>query len=89
MSIKYKKRDEKRKKRNRFNLKNMSSRLRLSVYRSNQNIYAQVIDDNSGKTILAAFPPSSKVKPFPVPASEDWICFPTPVEPVKAILSTP
>ncbi len=54
MSIKYKKRDEKRKKRNRFNLKNMSSRLRLSVYRSNQNIYAQVIDDNSGKTILAA-----------------------------------
>jgi large subunit ribosomal protein L18 len=27
---------------------------RLSVYRSNSDIYAQLIDDNSGKTIIAA-----------------------------------
>ena len=54
MSVKYKKRDEKRKKRNRYNLNKVSSRLRLSIYRSNQNIYAQVIDDISGKTIIAA-----------------------------------
>ena len=30
-------------------LKKDNSRLRLSVYRSNQNIYAQVIDDKTGK----------------------------------------
>lgn len=54
MSIKFRKRDEKRKKRNRFNLKKDSTRLRLSVYRSNQNIYAQVIDDKTGNTLLSA-----------------------------------
>jgi len=30
------------------------ARPRLSVYRSNKEIYAQVIDDNSGVTIVAA-----------------------------------
>jgi len=30
------------------------TRPRLSVFRANANIYAQVIDDNSGKTIAAA-----------------------------------
>jgi len=30
------------------------SRLRLSVYRSNQNIYAQIIDDVRGHTVAAA-----------------------------------
>ena len=54
MSIKFRKRDEKRKKRNIFNLKKDSTRLRLSVYRSNQNIYAQVIDDKTGNTLLSA-----------------------------------
>lgn len=29
-------------------------RPRLSVYRSNNNIYAQVIDDSSGRTLVAA-----------------------------------
>ncbi|MER3406906.1 MAG: 50S ribosomal protein L18 [Patescibacteria group bacterium] len=29
-------------------------RPRLSVFRSNQHIYAQVIDDNQGKTIVSA-----------------------------------
>ncbi len=55
MSIKFKRRDDKRKKRNRFNLrKSSSTRLRLSVYRSNQNIYVQVIDDVKGNTVLSA-----------------------------------
>jgi len=31
-----------------------NGRLRLSVYRSNQNIYAQVIDDVRGHTVAAA-----------------------------------
>ncbi|MGB5170116.1 50S ribosomal protein L18 [Eudoraea sp.] len=31
-----------------------AERPRLSVYRSNKEIYAQVIDDNSGTTIVAA-----------------------------------
>lgn len=29
-------------------------RLRLSVHRSGKNIYAQIIDDNSGRTLAAA-----------------------------------
>lgn len=62
MSIKYRKRDEKRKKRNRFNLKKDSTRLRLSVYRSNQNIYAQIIDDKTGNTVLSASTMDKKFK---------------------------
>ncbi len=39
----------------RRNLKKIANgRARLSVYRSLQNIYAQVIDDDEGKTIAAA-----------------------------------
>lgn len=37
-----------------------NSRLRLSVYRSNKEIYAQIIDDEKGQT-LAAFD-TSKIK---------------------------
>ena len=33
---------------------NSSGRLRLSVYRSSKNIYAQVIDDAAGTTVAAA-----------------------------------
>ena len=36
-----------------------SARPRLSVFRSNKEIYAQIIDDNQGKTLVAA---SSKDK---------------------------
>jgi large subunit ribosomal protein L18 len=38
-----------------------SERPRLSVYRSNKEIYAQIIDDNSGRTLAAA---SSRDKGF-------------------------
>ena len=31
-----------------------NDRLRLSVFRSGKNIYAQVIDDSAGKTVVAA-----------------------------------
>ena len=41
--------------RNRTRLKKLSNgRPRLSVFRSDKNIYAQVIDDLNGKTIAAA-----------------------------------
>ena len=35
-------------------LSGSAERPRLSVYRSNKGIYAQIIDDNTGKTIVAA-----------------------------------
>jgi len=55
MAIKNRQKDDRRKKRNRYHLKkNGVSKLRLSVYRSNQNIYAQIIDDVNGKTLLSA-----------------------------------
>ena len=46
---------EKRKMRNRKNLKkNNAGRPRLSVHRSGMHIYAQVIDDVKGETLVAA-----------------------------------
>ena len=46
---------DKRKSRTRFRLKNSSSKnIRLSVFRSNSNIYAQIIDDEKQSTILAS-----------------------------------
>jgi large subunit ribosomal protein L18 len=44
-----------RRERLRFQLRKKSNgRPRLSVFRSGKNIYAQVIDDNQGRTIAAA-----------------------------------
>ncbi len=44
-----------RTKRNRYQLTHKShGRLRLSVYRSGKHIYAQVIDDKAGKTLVSA-----------------------------------
>ena len=51
--------DDKRKKRVRFKLKKVTNRKRLSVFRSNKHLYAQVIDDSVGKTLASA---SSKEK---------------------------
>ena len=45
----------KRKLRTRNKLKRVNkNRLRLSVFRSSKNIYAQIIDDNKGKTLIAS-----------------------------------
>ena len=53
---------DRRKARVRYSLKKKAEgRLRLSVYRSEKNIYAQIIDDNAGKTLVSA---SSKEKGF-------------------------
>ena len=46
---------KKRQQRVRSSLKKKSNgRLRLSVFRSNHNIYAQIIDDSKGKTLVSA-----------------------------------
>jgi len=51
-----------RAKRNRYQISQKShGRLRLSVFRSGKHIYAQVIDDKQGKTLVAA---SSAEKDF-------------------------
>ena len=46
--------NDKRTKRVRYKLKKVSSRSRLSVFRSNNHIYAQVIDDTKGITVASA-----------------------------------
>ncbi len=45
----------------RRNLSGTAERPRLNVYRSNKNIYAQLIDDNKGTTLVSA---STKDKDF-------------------------
>lgn len=44
----------KRHKRVRAKISGTASRPRLAVYRSNQNIYAQIIDDETGVTLVSA-----------------------------------
>jgi len=48
-----KKNQLKRQRRVRLKLKARSNRPRLSVFRSNKKIYAQIIDDKKGKTLVA------------------------------------
>ena len=45
-------RSQRREKRTRGKIKGSQTRPRLSVYRSNQSIYAQLIDDQKGITML-------------------------------------
>jgi large subunit ribosomal protein L18 len=46
---------ERRRERLRFQLRRKAGgRLRLSVFRSGKNIYAQIIDDSQGRTLVAA-----------------------------------
>ena len=46
---------ERRQSRNRYRLKQVANgRLRLSVYRSGSHLYAQIIDDLKGETLVAA-----------------------------------
>ena len=49
-------------KRIRKNISGTESRPRLSVYRSNKEIYAQIIDDVAGKTLAAASSRDKEVK---------------------------
>ena len=42
---------EKRTKRTRYKLKKVSNRKRLSVFRSNKHLYAQIIDDKDRKSL--------------------------------------
>ena len=46
--------NDKRTKRVRYKLKKVSKRNRLTVFRSNKHLYAQVIDDSVGKTLASA-----------------------------------
>ena len=46
--------NDKRTKRTRYKLKKVSNRKRLTVFRSNKHLYAQVIDDSVGKTLASA-----------------------------------
>ncbi|MCL2322106.1 MAG: 50S ribosomal protein L18 [Oscillospiraceae bacterium] len=55
---------ERRHNRIRKNISGTNERPRLSVFRSNKNIYAQIIDDTKGITIVAA---STKTKGFDGP----------------------
>ena len=42
--------------------KSAKGRYRLSVFRSSKNIYAQIIDDNKGKTLLSSSTLDKKIK---------------------------
>ena len=52
-----------KKKRIRFKIKrNSNNRPRMSVFRSDKNIYVQIIDDNIGKTLITATTLEKKIK---------------------------
>jgi len=54
---------ERRRQRNRTQLKKVAGdRPRLSIHRTNQHIYAQIIDDAAGKTLAAASTLESDLK---------------------------
>ena len=55
----------KRKKRIRKNLVGTQERPRLSVFRSSKHIYAQVIDDTYGRTLVAASSMEKEVREHP------------------------
>ncbi|MEZ5943559.1 MAG: 50S ribosomal protein L18 [Planctomycetaceae bacterium] len=55
--MKLQKRLAKRRERRRHHVRNQirkSGKLRMSVFRSNNHIYAQIIDDEGGRTLVAA-----------------------------------
>ena len=55
--MKISKRIAKQRERRTFRVRNRArqiGKLRLSVFRSNRHIYAQIIDDTAGKTVVAA-----------------------------------
>ncbi len=55
--MKLQKKLAKRRERRRFHVRNLirsSGKLRMSVFRSNNHIYAQIIDDELGRTLVSA-----------------------------------
>ena len=65
---KIKKRQERRKKSIKAKLK--GDKLRLSVYKSNTGIYAQIIDDAKGHTLVSASNLDKEVKTLITPGSK-------------------
>lgn len=57
-----KRQKEKRKTRVRMKIKGTAEKPRLSVFRSNKRIYAQLIDDEKGRTLVAASEKEIKFK---------------------------
>ena len=51
-----------RKKRTRFQIKKKSSRNRLSVFKSNNHLYAQIINDKKGVTLVSASSLEKKIR---------------------------
>jgi len=51
-----------RRQRTRKKLRQISARPRLSVFRSNKHIYAQLIDDQQGKTLASSSDQGLKIK---------------------------
>lgn len=45
---------DRRKKRIRYKIRQVSDRNRLSIFKSGRHIYAQIIDDNNSKTLTSA-----------------------------------
>jgi len=70
-SLSRKKQTQKRHKRLRRFLIGTSERPRLSVFRSNNHIYAQVIDDNNHKTICSASTIDKELKEKPLKSSSN------------------
>lgn len=55
MIKRYKTMHDQRKSRTRHHIQARAARARLSVFRSNKYVYAQVIDDKKGMTVAAAY----------------------------------
>ena len=53
---------KKRSEKIRFKLKKVSNRKRLTVFKSNSHLYAQLIDDNKGSTLASASSIEKKIK---------------------------
>jgi large subunit ribosomal protein L18 len=53
MSLTKKEKMNKRKKRERYKLLSVTDRLRLTVFKSNRYIYAQIVDDKNGFTLAS------------------------------------
>ncbi|MES2797069.1 MAG: 50S ribosomal protein L18 [Bacteroidota bacterium] len=62
MAVKKLSRQARIKKSIRMKISGSSERPRLSVYRSNTAVYAQIIDDSNGSTLVASYSKETEVK---------------------------